>query len=327
MSGGHRRARICALLCSAALLVACGRGSADEGHPRSELAASEATPSDPTTQPSSTQQPSEQPMIGVLVPEVEVVLVAAGFARLERLDLEVGDHVDANGVVAEMDVRGDRSELASATAAWKASQAELERLELELEQAKAKREDVEQLEDFVSKAELREQRFAEKLADARKRSAGASLSQQRSKMQEASDRIAEAELRAPFSGVVASRFVDAGATLSSGDPVVRLISDALQVRFAVPEARSEALRLGAKVRVVISDTLELDGEVVTIAPEIEVGTRLIFAEAKLDTRELPELADAALRVGTVGRVRFVADPRTSTAALDKPEVVGRSYAP
>jgi RND family efflux transporter MFP subunit len=239
----------------------------------------------------------DAPMIGVLVPRAEVVLVASGFARLERLDLEVGDHVGEGDVIAEMDVRGDRSELAVTTAAWKASSAELERLELELEQAKAKREDVEQLEDYVSKAELREQRYAEKLADARKRSAGASLSQQRSKMEEASARIAEAELRAPFAGLVADRYVDAGATLDTGDPVVRLISDARVVRFAVPESNSGPLQLGAEVIIVFPELGEIIGEVATIAPEIQVGTGLIFAEA-----ELTRVAD--LRVGTAARVRF-----------------------
>lgn len=245
-------------------------------------------------------------MVGVLVPASEVVLVASGFARLQRLDVQVGDHVGDGDVVAEMDVRGDKSELASATAAWKASKAELERLELELEQARAARKDVEQLEDFISRAELREQRFAEKLAAARKRSAGASLSQQRSKMEEASARIAEAELRAPFDGVISKRYVDPGATLSTGEPVVQLISDSRLVRFAVPEGRADALRLGATVLVRFeeedgSEPLEVSGTVSTIAPEIDAGTRLILAEAEL---RLSAEQREALRVGKVGRVRF-----------------------
>ena len=245
-------------------------------------------------------------MVGVLVPEAEVVLVATGFARLQRLEVQVGDHVQADEVVAEMDVRGDKSELASATAAWKASKAELERLELELDQAKAMRSDVEQLEDFVSRAELREQRYAEELAAARKRSAGASLRQQRSKMEEASARIAEAELRAPFAGVIARRYVDAGATLGTGEPVVQIISDARLVRFAVPEERMGALKLGAAVRVhFVEEDIEATAEVTTIAPEIEAGTRLIFAEARL---ALSEVQRKALRVGKVGRVYFDAKP-------------------
>src|SRR5690606_12291306 len=145
-------------------------------------------------------EPVDEAMVGVLVPQAEVVLVSSGFARLQRLDVQVGDHVGEGEVVAEMDVRGDRTELAAATAAWKASKAELDRLALELEQARATRSDVERLEEFVSKAELREPRFAEKLSAARKRSAGASLERQRSRRVAASTRIGASELRAPCAG-------------------------------------------------------------------------------------------------------------------------------
>ncbi|MCY1013539.1 efflux RND transporter periplasmic adaptor subunit [Nannocystis pusilla] len=289
MSASPPRARLATCL-MALLLAACGPPASAPADP---------TPAEHAAVPAPAPAPAPAPMVGVLVPEAEVVLVSSGFSRLARLDLEVGDHVDQGDVVAEMDVRGDRSELAMATAAWKASSAELERLELELERARMVRADVEQLEDYVSRAELREQRYAEKLAAARKRGAGASMWQQRSKMEEATARIAEAELRAPFAGVIASRHVDAGATLTAGEPVVRLISDARVLRFAVPEARSQALRLGAPVTVRFVDGPELAGEVITIAPEIEVGTRLIFAEARLHGDQA-----AALRVGTVAQVRF-----------------------
>lgn len=283
-------------------------GCIDEGTTLGQDAGATPPVSEEAGEAADPSQPSDpDAMVGVLVPSSEVVLVATGFARLQRLDVQVGDHVGEGDVVAEMDVRGDKSELASATAAWKASKAELERLELELQQARAQRKDVEQLEDFISRAELREQRFAEKLAAARKRSAGASLSQQRSKMEEASARIAEAELRAPFGGVIAKRYVDPGATLSTGEPVVQIISDARLVRFAVPEGQADALRLGATVMVTFEDEggeappVEVKGTVSTIAPEIDAGTRLILTEAELT---LDDAQRDALRVGKVGRVRF-----------------------
>lgn len=254
-----------------------------------------------THQPTGTSDEAA-PMTGVLVPENEITLTASGFGRLERLDVQLGDHVDEGDVVAQLDVRGDRSDLAAATASWKASAAELERLELELERAKQTRTDVEQLEDFVSKAEIREQRFAEKLAAARRRSAGASLREQRSRMTEVQTRISEAELRAPFSGEVSQRFVDPGATLSAGEAVVELISDQRRVRFAVPEARGHALHEGATVEIRFGDdTTTFSGTVVTIAPEIEAGTRIILAEASLDPTD-ERLA--RLRVGAVAQVRF-----------------------
>ena len=288
----------------ALMLLGCELGGDGAGADAGPPPAAAEDSADAASEPGPVEA---EAMVGVLVPASEVVLVASGFARLERLDVQVGDHVGEGDTVAEMDVRGDKTELASATAAWKASKAELERLELELQQARADRKDVEQLEDFISKAELREQRFAEKLAAARKRSAGASLSQQRSKMEEASARIAEAELRAPFAGVISKRYVDPGATLSTGEPVVQIISDTRLVRFAVPEGRAEALRLGASVMVRFEEEdgsapgLEVAGTVSTIAPEIDAGTRLILAEAEL---MLSPAQREALRVGKVGRVRF-----------------------
>ncbi|WP_170135550.1 efflux RND transporter periplasmic adaptor subunit [Nannocystis exedens] len=276
----------------------CDRGeAADEGpRHRGELRPDEV--------PVAATMVAAEPMVGVLVPEAEVVLTAPEFARLERLDVQVGDHVREGEVVAALDVREERHELAAATAAWEASKAELERLELELQRAKETRADTEQLEGVVSGAELREHRYAERLAAARKRSASASLRQQRSTVEDAAAKIVEAELRAPFAGAIARRYVDAGATLELGRPVVQLISDARLVRFAVPEERSEALRLGAPVRVAfVAEGLTVTGEVTAIAPEIDAGTRLVFAEARLAPADGPL---AALRVGTVGQVEFVA---------------------
>lgn len=296
--------KVSSRLVALVLLAACEAAPAREGAGTNANPAPAQAMHGDAAEPAVVASSADEaaPMVGVLVPQAEVVLVSSGFARLARLDVLVGDHVEQGEVVAEMDVRGDRSELAAATAAWKASRAELDRLALELEQARATRSDVEQLEEFVSKAELREKQFAEKLTAARKRSAGASLEEQRSKMEEASARIAEAELRAPFSGRVARRYVDPGATLSTGEPVVQLISDARLVRFAVPEHRAKALRLGVPVVVRFDDEeIEVRGRVSTIAPEIEAGTRLVLAEARV---ELTNAQSEALRVGTVGRVRF-----------------------
>ena len=242
-------------------------------------------------------------MTGVLVPESEVVLVAPGFGRVVDLEAHVGDTVATGDVLAELDVRGDKSEFAVATAAWKAAKAEVERLELELEQAKEARSDVEQIETFISKAELRERRYAEELAAARKRSAGASLKKERSKLKEASERVSESELRAPFDGVVARRWADSGATLATGEPVVQLMSHARVVRFAVPEDETDALRVGAKVDVQFGDDATVVAEVSTLSPEIDAGTRLVIAEARF----IDAAAVRERRIGEVAGVRFAGE--------------------
>jgi membrane fusion protein, multidrug efflux system len=248
-------------------------------------------------------EPAQPAMLGVLAPAAQVVVVSPGFARVDRIDVVLGDHVAADQRIAVLDLHAERSELGSTTAAWKAAKSELERLELELEQARANRADVEQLEDFVSAAELRERRFAEQLAGARKRSANAELEQQRRKIDAATERLAEAELRAPFPAVVAHRYVDPGASMAAGDPVLELLSEQRLVRFAVPEQHAQRLRLGAAVEVRFDGAPGVvSARVTAIAPEIAAGTRLLFAEAQLD-RELPEL-----RVGAVARVRWPTPP-------------------
>ncbi|MFZ6178854.1 efflux RND transporter periplasmic adaptor subunit [Nannocystis pusilla] len=297
-----RRAAKRQWLALAGALVFAANGCDDREAAAAHVA--ERVASRASEEPAASSAVAAEAMVGVLVPVAEVVLTAPEFARLERLEVQVGDRVREGDVVAALDVREERHELAAATAAWEASKAELERLELELQRARETRSDTEQLEGVVSGAELREHRYAEKLAAARKRSASASLRQQRSSVEDASAKIVEAQLRAPFAGAVSRRYVDAGATLELGRPVVQLISDARLVRFAVPEPRGEALRLGAAVRVeFVDEGLTVTGEVTAIAPEIDAGTRLVFAEARLAPQDGPL---QALRVGTVGRVEFVA---------------------
>ncbi len=257
----------------------------------------------PRNKPSKRKVPTEA-MTGVIVPSTEVVLTAPVFARLEKLDVKVGDRVSEGDIVAALDVRKERNELAAVKATWAATKAELERLKIELQRAKDTRSDTEQLEGLVARAELREERYNVKLAEARKRSASASLRNQRIKVDDASAIIAESQIRSPFTGSISRRYVDPGATLEVGTPVVQLISDARLVRFAVPEERSMALWLGAEVQVEVIDTgQKLTGVVAAIAPEIDTGTRLVFAEAALDQGDGP-LA-ASVRVGTVVSVDFV----------------------
>src|SRR5205823_4342735 len=62
----------------------------------------------------------------------------------------------------------------------------------------------------------------------------ASLTTQVARVELLRVRLGERELRAPFDGIVAARYAAAGAVLSSGEKVVRLISTEREVRFAIP---------------------------------------------------------------------------------------------
>ena len=115
------------------------------------------------------------------------------------------------------------------------------------------------------------------------------------------DKLGNVELRAPFPGFVALRYVDRGAVVRPSQPVVRLLStEGFRVRFAVPPHRSRAVAIGRKLRVAI-DALEtrLVGTISHAAQEVDAAAQMIFVEGTL---EVPERLKPQIRTGLQARV-------------------------
>lgn len=283
------------------LVLACGDPTSERaaaGAPAHGEASGEGLPGRVAGEAREDAAGVSDAMIGVVVPEAEVVLVAAAQGRIEWLDVRVGTAVSEGQILAKLDVHRDVNDLAAAKAAFRVAQAELEHIELELARAKVTRSETERLEGIVSQAEAREHEFAEQLAAAKKRSAGASILARRSQIDEAAARIAEAELRAPFDGVVTRRHLDPGATVSPHEPVLELVSNATRIRFASPVVSNDVLAPGRRVWVTIEGE-DVLADVVLVAPEVEPGLGLVLAEARVIDRERP-----APRVGTEVRLRW-----------------------
>lgn len=95
-------------------------------------------------------------------------------------------------------------------------------------------------------------------------------------------------LRAPFDGLLAARFVDAGDWIAAGQPLARVVDDARFVRFALPAPEHARLAAGDPVRV-WSDpagrdaphALPLEAAVVDVDPELDTASGLGFARAAL----------------------------------------------
>lgn len=247
-----------------------------------------------------------QPMVGILVPAAEVTLSAPRNARLTQLDVQVGERVRKDTVLAIFDDDEERHAHALAGADLEASRAELDGIEVELQMAREARSESEQLKGIVPGTELRQRRHAEKLLLARQRQAKASVRDRQVHLDYTSAKTDQRKLRAPFAGVLTRRYVDADTHVDEGEPIVRIMSEARRVRFAVEQDRSDSLALGTKVRVRFSnDGLSFVGEVISIAPEIEIGTTLVFAEVQLDGDALQ-----TIRIGTAAQVEFLLHPIT-----------------
>jgi RND family efflux transporter MFP subunit len=228
----------------------------------------------------------EAEYVGVIVAEKTASVTAQREGRLAEVKVRIGDRVTKGQSLAALDVRALRLDLDAARATADSARAESERARLDLAELREKAGRTGKLKEkeIISQEEASGSRYQEKQAEARWQRAKADAAGAEARARQVDVALTDAEIRAPFDGVVSARFVDPGATVSPATPIVRLIAaDKLWVRFAVPEERARTLGAGTKVRVKV-ETLSttFDGAVESISPEVDTASRLVFTEARLD---------------------------------------------
>ena len=233
-----------------------------------------------------TPAPSAADYLGVILARDSIDVSAPAAGRLEAVPVEVGDVVRAGAVVARLESKGLANDLAMAEAALGRIRSEREKAALELEQARDRSGRLQRLwreAGVVSQEDLSSAQYQEKLAAARLSGTDANVREQQTRVAQLRDALAEVQMRAPFTGEVANRYRDTGATVAQGERVVRIIStDKLLVRFAVPEEEARQLVVRDPVRVRIEEHgLEIVGEISGIAPDVDPPSQAVFAEAVL----------------------------------------------
>jgi len=128
-------------------------------------------------------------------------------------------------------------------------------------------------------------------------------------------------LRAPMAGKIALQYTKAGAPVTEGNPVIRIISsDELFVRFAIPTEQVDQFKVGGNVEVAIDShgkQFTAKGVVKTVAPELDPVARMILAEA-----ELVEAPATTLQAGLVCRIKVPANAKpagTKTSSVVPPK--------
>lgn len=270
-----------------------------------------AAPAAAPAAPSTTIGAGE--LLGVVLARESVDVAAQLDGRLTSVRVRLGDRVRKGQLLATLDARALRSERAVALAALQAAHVDEERAAIELEQSRARLDRMRPLAEegtpAISGDELERASYQEKLAASRLRAARAQAAERRAQAHSASTRHAEAEIRAPFDGVVAARYVDPGARIASGTPIVRVLGEGeLRVRFAVPAERQAELAIGGAVRVRVPElAAELPGALEKLAPEVDAASRMIIAEARID---VPEPLRGQVLAGRSARVAL---PRVMTS--------------
>ncbi|MEM6993283.1 MAG: efflux RND transporter periplasmic adaptor subunit [Myxococcota bacterium] len=200
------------------------------------------------------------------------MLSAGADAEVRSVVPRVGDRVAAGDVVARLDGTLAKARVAAARASKTATSQELA-------QAQRDRERAEQLgASVLAEAEIeRDVTRANTLAD-------------RTTALKAAEREAKAALGrhrvvAPFSGVVAGRFVDPGDWVGPGDPVLELVDDT-QVEVMVAASRELLLRVQAgDVAVVRGEGKQVEAEIRGIVRALDPVTRT--AKVRLVPNQVP----------------------------------------
>src|SRR5215510_337463 len=202
--------------------------------------------------------PSTLTAIGT-VAAVRGVTVSADLPGVvDRIAFESGRAVREGDVLAVLDTRQERAQLAAAEAQRDLSRVNYERIQGLLD------------ERVVSRAEFDQ--------------ANANERQSRARVGEISASIERKTIRAPFSGVLGIRRVNLGQYLSAGDALVTLQSlNPIYVNFGVPQQAMTEARAGRAVRVTVNDLagVEFSGRVTAIDSIVDESTRNVQAQATL----------------------------------------------
>lgn len=256
--------------------------------------------------------------------------------RVLRVDVQVGDRVEAGQLIGEMESVDVDQRLAAQEAAVRRAQAEALAAQAQILDAAARRtfaqaeeRRYEQLaaEQVVSQEEVEARRQESQMAAAGGAAASANLEAARQELARAGAER-EAILRqrahlwlvAPIDGLVVARNVEPGTTAVAGQAVVELIaSDSLWIQTRFEQLLSSGLRAGLPVRIVLRSrsSQELPGTVLRLEPLADAVTEESLAKVVFDAIPDPLPAIGELAEVTVALPPLPAAPVVPNASVQR----------
>lgn len=271
--------------------------------PQSEPAARTDTPR--VLSHGESKRPSTEPQsfMGLILPTHVLDVRGTSEGQLIELRTRVGRNVRKGDVLAILDTASvSREDVAVAELDLKLAEEELTRARLEVDQSKARLARARLLRDerLLSAEQYQEAEFGQRKAESLFESAGMLLEQRRRRLNQRRSIDANAQVTAPFDGVVSLEYVRQGDAVTRFEPIVRLVGiDSLRVRFAVPANVTAGTVVGGQVRVTVTEVnVVLAGTIDSIAPEVDSASQMVFVEATLRN---PNSKNAGLVETLVGR--------------------------
>jgi membrane fusion protein (multidrug efflux system) len=239
--------------------------------------------------------PATLSVIGTMAAVQGVTVSADLSGMVERILFESGQAVRAGQVLAVLDTRQERAQLAAIEA-----QRDLARVTFDRMQGLVN-------EKVISRAE-----FDRATAD---------FNQTDARVEEIRAVIERKTIRAPFSGILGIRQVNLGQYLAGGDPLVELQSqNPIYVNFGVPQQSAGQIVVGRTVRLTTdgSTGAEWSGRITAIDSLVDETTRNIQVQATLAN------PGGKLRPGMFVQIEVPLGPSENVIALPASAI---SYAP
>ncbi|MBP1807294.1 efflux RND transporter periplasmic adaptor subunit [Rubellimicrobium aerolatum] len=215
-------------------------------------------------------------VIGPLAPERRADLSAETGGRVESVAARPGDRVEAGAVLVQVDVERLTLDVELARSNAAATRAQLALAEQQLGRAEALAERGVQAESTLAEARAN--------AEAQR----ANLQAQEEQVRSAELALEGATLRAPFSGVIASRDVEPGQVVAAGTPLLTLVDlSRMEMQGAAPVSAGVAVAAGQEVELRVDGLpgRTFVGTVERIAPVAAEGTRTLPVYVAVDNAE------------------------------------------
>jgi RND family efflux transporter MFP subunit len=284
-------------------------------HRQAALAAEAARPEAPTVNfvtPTRGAPSSELLLPGELKAWRETVIYARTTGYLKRRLVDLGDHVRAGQLLAEIESPEQDKELGAARASLAQARANLLQATTDLAFAKTSYERWTNLKKGgnVATQEADEKAAAYQAKRAQVAAVTAAVSAAASNVQRLQALTSFQYVTAPFAGTITARNVDAGAliTPNGGKGLFSLVqTDKLRIDVGVPQVDVAAITTGQAAEVVLRERPEpYPATVARTAGALDPATRTMTAEVDLANK------DGKLLPGMYAQVRL-ATHRTTTA--------------
>ena len=233
------------------------------------------------------------------VTEAPILARAEGFVQKRYVD--IGDHVNAGQLLAEIEAPDMDQQVRQAQAALQQSEADLERASASLEQGKANqalakvtaerwsnlagRGIVSRQENDQYQAQYQAQTANVRALDRAVAAAKSSVSAAEANVARLSDMQSYLKVRAPFAGVVTLRNVDVGALVNAGNTLLFRIAQTnpLRTYINVPQVDAADVRTGQNAALSTSDfpQRKFPGKVARTASALDPASRTLLVEVQV----------------------------------------------